>query len=151
MVRLACALLLLPLLIACSDAEPAPSSDTDVMSLQTANPDAAPAADSLLRHVVLFRFKEGTSDAELREVEAAFNGLPGQIDVIRDYEWGVDSSPEGLAQGYTHCYFLTFASAADRDAYLPHPAHKRFGEVVGPHIDAVLVVDYWTRGVGERG
>lgn len=151
MVRLACALLLLPLLTACGGSESAPAPETDALTVPVANPDGQPAADSLLRHVVLFRFKESSSDGDIHAVEAAFNGLPAQINQIRDYEWGVNRSPENLAQGYTHCYFLTFASAADRDAYLPHPAHKRFGEVAGPHIDAVLVVDYWTRGVGERG
>ena len=43
-------------------------------------------------------------------------------------------------------HFLTFASEADRDAYLPHPAHAAFGELAGPHVDAVHVVDYWARG-----
>jgi len=28
---------------------------------------------------------------------------------------------------------------------LPHPAHKEFVAVVVPHVDKVLVVDYWTR------
>jgi len=36
-------------------------------------------------------------------------------------------------------------SEADRDAYLPHPAHKDFGAIVGPHVDKVCVVDFWSR------
>ncbi len=39
----------------------------------------------------------------------------------------------------------TFATEADRDTYLPHPAHKEFVALVGPHVDKVCVVDYWTR------
>ena len=57
-------------------------------------------------------------------------------------------SPEDLDQGYTHAFLLTFPSEADRAAYLPHPDHVAFTEVVGPHVDAVHVVDYWTRGPG---
>ena len=52
---------------------------------------------------------------------------------------------EGVARGYTHCFFVTFLSEADRDAYLPHPAHKEFGAVLHPHLESVLVIDYWTR------
>jgi hypothetical protein len=33
----------------------------------------------------------------------------------------------------------------DRDAYLPHPAHRAFGAVLRPHLDKVLVLDYWTQ------
>jgi hypothetical protein len=40
-------------------------------------------------------------------------------------------------------FFLTFTSEADRAVYLPHPAHKAFGAVLGPYLDKVLVLDYW--------
>lgn len=98
-----------------------------------------------LRHVVLFRFKEGTTPEQVKTIEDAFRALPGKITAVRDFEWGVNVSPENLSQGYTHCFFVTFASEADRDAYLPHPAHKAFGAVLGPHLDKALVLDYWTR------
>ena len=80
-----------------------------------------------------------------RRPEAAFAALPERIKEIQDFEWGTDNSPEGLQQGLTHCFFVTFASEADRDAYLPHPAHKEFVDLVGPHVEKVTVVDYWTR------
>ncbi len=102
-------------------------------------------SSSKLRHVVLFKFKETSSEADIKQVEEAFNALPSKIDVIKDYEWGLNNSPEGLNKGMTHCYFLTFDSEEDRDAYLPHPEHKAFGAVAGPHIADVLVVDYWTK------
>ena len=96
-----------------------------------------------LRHVVLFKFKESATPQDISGVEKAFNELPGKIPQIRDFEWGLNNSPEGLDKGFTHCFFLTFADAAGRDAYLPHPDHKAFGQVVGPHLDKVLVVDYF--------
>ena len=34
---------------------------------------------------------------------------------------------------------------AARAEYLPHPAHKEFGAILGPHLDDVLVIDYWAR------
>ncbi len=101
--------------------------------------------DSLLRHVVLFAFKAESSEADIHSVEAAFNALPGKISEIYGYEWGLNNSPEGLNKGFTHAYFLTFKSEADRAVYLPHPDHKAFGEALGPHLEDVLVVDYWTK------
>jgi hypothetical protein len=101
---------------------------------------------AVLRHVVLFRFKADTSPAKLAEIEAAFVGLKAKIDVIQTLEWGTNCSPEGKAQGFTHCFFLTFASTADRDAYLPHPDHVAFSTLVRPHVDQVLVVDYAPAG-----
>jgi len=97
----------------------------------------------VLRHVVLFKFKEGTTAEQIKQVEDAFRALPGKIDLIRGFEWGTNVSPENLAQGYTHCFFLTFASDKDRDAYLVHPAHKDFGKLLTPYLEKVTVVDYW--------
>ena len=102
-------------------------------------------SDKVLRHVVLFKFKDGTTPAQAKVVEDAFRKLPTQIKEIKGYEWGTNNSPEGLAQGFTHCFFLTFNSEADRAIYLPHPDHKAFGKVLGPYLDKVLVVDYWTQ------
>jgi hypothetical protein len=108
-------------------------------------PDQAHGADSVLRHVVLFAFKPDTTEDQIHTVEEAFRGLPAKIEQIHDFEWGTDVSVEGVARGYTHCFFVTFLSEADRDAYLPHPAHKEFGAVLHPHLESVLVIDYWTR------
>ncbi len=106
---------------------------------------AAEKAGSVLRHVVLFKFKDGTSDEQVAEVVQAFKALPDKIDVIEDFEYGTDVSVENRAAGFTHCFFVTFADEAARDAYLPHPAHKQFGALVGPLLDKVLVVDYHTK------
>jgi len=101
------------------------------------------APEKTLRHVVLFKWKEGTPEAKVREIEAAFRALPSKIKTIRDFEWGTNNSPEGLSQDFTHCFLVSFGSEADRAAYLPHPEHKAFIEVMKDHLDKVLVIDYW--------
>lgn len=101
-------------------------------------------AARMLRHAVLFKFKDTSTPADVKKVEEAFRALPGQIPEIKDFEWGLNNSPENLNQGFTHLFFLSFESEAGRAVYLPHPAHKAFGKVLGPHLDKVLVVDYWT-------
>ncbi len=101
--------------------------------------------DSVLRHNVFFSFKETSSQEDIQSVIDAFRNLQNEIDGIEAFEYGVNSSPEGLNQGLTHAFVLTFYSDAARDAYLPHPAHAAFGAILGPHLDKVTVVDYWTR------
>ncbi len=98
----------------------------------------------LLRHVVLVKFKADLKPEEIKEVETAFAELPKKIDAIAAFEWGTNNSPEMLAQGYTHCYLISFRDEQGRDAYLPHKAHKEFVELALPRIESVLVVDYWT-------
>lgn len=99
----------------------------------------------VLRHVVLFKFLDSTTEAEVDEVAKAFAALPTKIDSIIAFEWGTNVSPEGKADGFTHCFFVTFADEDGRDKYLPHPDHKAFGQLLRPKLEKVLVVDYWTR------
>ena len=99
----------------------------------------------MLRHVVLFKFKDDATPEQIKQVENAFRKLPSQIEEIEDFEWGTNNSPENLNQGLTHCFFLSFESEKDRDIYLPHPAHKEFGALLRPYLDKVVVVDYWAK------
>jgi Stress responsive A/B Barrel Domain len=99
----------------------------------------------VLRHVVLFKFKDDAKAEDVKKVEEAFVALAGKIKQIKSLEWGTNNSPENLNQGLTHCFLLTFASDKDRDDYLVHPDHKVFGQLVGPVIDKVTVVDYWSK------
>lgn len=96
-----------------------------------------------LRHVVLFKFKDDLAQEKIDEVVNEFAELKNKIDFIQDYEHGTNISAENLAEGYTHCFVVTFKSEADRDAYLPHQAHKDFVEFLSGKIDKVLVVDFW--------
>lgn len=105
----------------------------------------ADSNDQILRHVVLFKFKDGAAQGDVDMVCQAFANLPKEIEQIKAFEWGENNSPEGLNQGLTHAFVLTFHSEDDRDAYLIHPAHKAFGQKLGPHLDKVTVVDYWAK------
>ncbi len=99
--------------------------------------------EPILRHVVMFKFKDGATPEQIKKIEQAFGALPSKISLIKDFEWGVNNSPEKLNQGLTHCFFVTFHSAKDRDDYLVHPAHKAFVDIAGPQIDKATVLDYW--------
>jgi hypothetical protein len=96
-----------------------------------------------LRHVVLFKFNPDATPSQIDAVVGGFRALSSAIPLIRAFEWGIDCSPEGLGQGFSHSFVLTFASEADRDAYLPHPAHQAFVASLSGVVAGALVVDYW--------
>jgi hypothetical protein len=98
-----------------------------------------------LRHVALFQFKQGTAPEKVHEIDEAFAQLPSKIPTVVDFEWGTNNSPEGLADGFTHCFLVTFQDEAGRAVYLPHPAHKEFVGLLMPHLEKALVVDYFAR------
>lgn len=102
----------------------------------------AQAADGPYRHVVLFKFKDSASKEQIKKVEEEFVALKSKIDTIVSLEWGTNVSPENHAEGFTHCFFVTFKDKSGVETYLPHPAHKAFGQVLHPILDKVIVVDY---------
>jgi hypothetical protein len=105
----------------------------------------ATSSSRVLRHIVLFAFKPDATAAEVKAVEEGFAGLPARIPEIIGFEWGHDVSVESKAAGFTHCFIVTFADEAARDAYLPHPAHQEFVALVSQHREKGLVLDYWTQ------
>ena len=107
-----------------------------------AAPAAAPAGT--VRHIVVFKYKPGATEEQIGQVTDAFVALKTKIPNIVSIEHGVNNSPEKRNQGFTHVYQVTFTDAAARDAYLPHPAHKAFGELLGKLgvLEDVFVVDY---------
>lgn len=96
----------------------------------------------MIRHLVLLKFSPETTAERRAGLASAFATLPTQIPQVRSLEWGLNTSPEQLDKGFTHCFSLTFDDEAARDAYLPHPAHLAFVGELKPCLADVLVVDY---------
>ena len=136
-------LLLLSIIFLFSCSPKAESNQMETASVSAVS-DETPTSGKKLRHVVLFKFKESATAEDIAKVEKAFSELPAKIPEIKGFEWGINNSPEGLDKGYTHCFLLTFDDEEGRAVYLPHPDHKAFGSVVGPVLEDVHVIDYWT-------
>lgn len=96
----------------------------------------------MIRHVVLLKFKEDVPADRLSDLERGFVALSERIEIVRQVEWGVNASREGLDKGFTHCFVLSFDNEADRDAYLPHPEHQAFVGRLQPWLADVLVLDF---------
>ena len=101
-----------------------------------------------LRHLVLFGFGKAHSSAAIAEVIRRFAELKALVRGIDDFEWGENSSAEGLNHGHSHVFLLTFANAQARDAYLVHPDHAAFANWVQPFVSSVTV--FWIIGSKRR-
>ncbi len=125
--------------------EPAPTEPAAVAPADSGMTEPAPATEEkqVLRHAVFFQFKESATPEDVQKIVDAFRELPAKIDVIADFQCGTNNSPEGLNDGLTHCFLLTFKDEAGRAAYLPHEAHQAFGALLGPHLEKAFVIDYW--------
>ena len=78
----------------------------------------------MLRHVVLLRWKPGTSAAQLEALERAIATLPAQIPEIRSYRFGADAAL--TAGNFDFAIVADFADEAGFRSYASHPAHLRF-------------------------
>ncbi len=100
--------------------------------------------NDIVRHVLVCRFGAGTTDEQYKTFFTAFRELTTKIDGITGFEYGANNSPEGLNRGMTHMIMLTFANAQARDAYLPHPEHRKFAAWFTQLgiVEELLVIDY---------
>lgn len=101
--------------------------------------------DDLLRHIVMFQFEDGLADQDVTEIVDAFCNLENKIDSIADFEYGTNISKEGLSNGFTHCFVLTFESEPALQEYLKHQAHLDFVKMLQGKIAKVQVFDYWAK------
>jgi antibiotic biosynthesis monooxygenase (ABM) superfamily enzyme len=74
-----------------------------------------------------------------------FNALPSKIPGILGYEAGTNVSKEGKSEGLTHSFVLTFKNMEDLDAYIAHPAHQAYVDIVKTRREKVVVFDYWVK------
>lgn len=111
--------------------------------LMTATP--AHSAESVLRHVVSFKFKAETSAEQIRQIEAAFGTLKSKIPQVKSLEWGTDVGPENLAKGFTHMWILTFSDLGALKTYIDHPDHVAFVNLLKPQLEDVFVLDFFVK------
>ena len=96
-----------------------------------------------LRHVVLYKFKDDLKPQQVQEVVDTFAALPKKIDTIAVFAMGTNISQEGKSEGLTHCFVVTFHDVKGLEAYLVHPAHQAYVQVVKDRREKVVVFDYW--------
>jgi hypothetical protein len=98
------------------------------------------------KHIAILRFKESVTAAQADAVMDELRELRNKISQIKSFSGGVNTSPEGLNKGLTHGFVMTFASAADRDAYLIHPEHEKIKARAIPLVEDIIVFDFEDSG-----
>lgn len=102
------------------------------------------APNQQVRHLVVFKYKADATAEQIAEATQAFKDLKNKIPGIVSFEHGQNTSPEKKNLGFNYVYLVTFENAAARDAYLPHPDHEKFGQLLGrlKVVEDVFVVDF---------
>jgi len=95
-----------------------------------------------VKHYGVFQFKPQVTPAQIKNCFAEMQGMVGRIPGLLDFSCGPYDSAEGLNDGFTHGFIMTFESPAARDAYLPHPEHERVKQIVVPCLERVIVFDF---------
>lgn len=95
------------------------------------------------RHVVMFKWAEGTTTGQQEEVAEKLGELPGVIEEIQGYSMGADA---GVNPGaYDFALVADFAGREGFLAYRDHPAHRAVIEqYIAPIVAERASVQYET-------
>ncbi|OMP08732.1 Dimeric alpha-beta barrel [Corchorus capsularis] len=99
-------------------------------------------AKGVVKHLLLAKFKDGTTPEKIEQLIKGYAGLVDQIEPMKAFHWGTDVSIENLHQGFTHVFESTFETREGIAQYVAHPVHVEFANVFLAHLDKVLVIDY---------
>lgn len=103
----------------------------------------------MIRHSVYFKFKPETDAASRAQHITDFAALPGKISAIAGYEAGaVFAGPDakGNDPAFDVAHQVLFRDRAGLEEYIPHPAHREFGNRNRSSWERVLVVDAEVEG-----
>ena len=92
-------------------------------------------------HLVLVKFATPKAH-RMADLMAALENLRKLMPGFLSITGGAYSSPEGLNQGYTHGFVMTFADAAARNHYLTHPEHEKLKAAFLPDLEGVVAFDF---------
>jgi hypothetical protein len=93
-------------------------------------------------HLVLLKFRPETTERTVADLFQTLADLEKVIPGIEQFRGGPYSSPEGLNQGFTHGFLMTFTDAAARNAYLEHPEHEWVKQRFLPGVANVVAFDF---------
>lgn len=95
----------------------------------------------MVKHIVSFKLN-GSREERLeasRRFKAALEALPGEIDVLRSMEVGINGNP---GEDWDVVLTAVVPTMADVAVYAGHPAHVAAAAIVAPLKAARACVDY---------
>ena len=94
----------------------------------------------MIQHVLMWSYREETSDYERAAIEAALDQLPEQVPSLLRLEWGPVVG--GRNMSFTHCFVMHFYDMSGLQEYAVHPDHARFAAVFREACAEQVVVDF---------
>lgn len=95
----------------------------------------------MIRHVVMFKLREDLDrEATEREIKARLDTLPAKIDVIRQWEVGLNVVPSPRA--YDVVLISAFDDLNALQTYQHHPDHVEQVEYLKSVSASIVAVDY---------
>ena len=96
----------------------------------------------MFRHVVMMRWTEDTTPADVSAIVEGLGGLPAAIAEIRDYRFGPDA--EVNEGNFDFVVVADFASVDDYLVYRDHDVHRSLiAERIAPHVAERAAVQYY--------
>ena len=94
----------------------------------------------MITHVVFFKFKPGTTPAEIEQLANGLGGLPQQIDEIHEFRFGPDAIRS--ERSYNFGLVSSFDDLAALQRYQVHPEHQKVVAHVKAISSSVIAVDF---------
>ncbi len=98
----------------------------------------------MIKHIVLMKLHDEaggrSKDENLAILRSALMELPDKIDIILDYEVGLNVTVSPHA--YDLVLYSTFLSADELDEYRNHPEHQKVFELISLVVRDKAFVDY---------
>ena len=95
-----------------------------------------------IQRIVCFKFKPGTPEDAIQQHMQDFAAMKDAIPQIREYRGGLTKPGDNnRPPDYDAMHYLTYASMADIDLYIPHEAHQSFISRNREHWEQVLVLN----------
>lgn len=99
----------------------------------------------MIRHIVLIRFKPGTTERKIARIFADLQALTAKIPGALAFTGGRSESPEKIERGYMHGFVIDFANWDSLATYAKNETHRVLGGQLVENalggLDGLLVFD----------
>ena len=101
----------------------------------------------MLNHIVMMKFKPGTQDAEIDDLEKTLDNLPNAIAEIQMYEFGRNVIRS--QQSYDFVIVSLFANQEALHRYQTHPEHLTVLKKTKKLCEDIITVDFEGTDAGD--
>lgn len=93
----------------------------------------------MLKHLILMKFKPGTAEADIVDLEKGLASLPGEISEIKGWKFGRDPKPDKIFDFALDSDFDDFEALG---RYRVHPKHVVVLQKVRQLCETIQAVDF---------